>query len=198
MTWRASAVAQDSIPLFARGGLGGGFGTIDAVQGPEQPTTSGPGLQWDAALGVSVTRWLAVHASAFGSISPAARPATSCVDNCGPNRRTTIWAMNYGPGVTFVTPDGLGKTRLRPFFSSSAGLAIISGPLTRSETGVAAQVLLGVEYSVTPTVRVGLGLQGMFEGKRSLRLATENGFKAGHAGGIITISFDARPTPTRP
>ena len=59
-------------------------------------------------------------------------------------------------------------------------------------TGAGVQVVFGLEYELAETLRIGIGIQGMFEGKRSLQLATNDGFKAGHAGGLLIVSFDRR------
>ena len=137
-----TASAQDGLPWFVRGGLGAGASTVSARTGFEEPVSKGPAMLWDGAAGVFVTRRLALHASTFGSLAPGARPTSSCVDNCGPDRHQTFWAQTYGAGLTISPEHAMGRSPLRFYFSTSTGLAIVGARLLERELGVGRQTLL--------------------------------------------------------
>jgi hypothetical protein len=191
-----TASAQERFPLYVRGGLGAGMTTVSVESGFESPSSHGPGLLWDAAAGGFVTHWLVLHASAFGSVSPRAKPSASCRDNCGPERREALWAQTYGAGLTLTPSRSLGRSRLRPYCSSSAGLAVIGAPVVRVGIGAGVQFAFGLEYELREQLRIGLGIQGMFEGRRPLQIATHDGFRYWQGGGLLSLSYD-RPRTRR-
>lgn len=185
-----TVLAQERLPLYRRGALGAGMTAVSVESGYESPSSHGPGLLWDAVVGGFVVRWLVLHASAFGSASPRARPSNSCQDNCGPERRETIWSQTLGAGLTLTPSRSSRRARLRPYFSSSAGLAVIGAPVVGVGIGVGVQFVMGLEYELRERLRIGLGVQGMCEGRRPFQLGIHDGFRFWQGGGLISLSYE--------
>lgn len=85
----------------------------------------------------------------------------------------------------------MGRSPLRFYFSTSTGLAIVGARLLERELGVGLQLQFGLDYTLSPRLRVGLGLQGMREARRPREWYHDN-FRAWHGGAILTVSYDRR------
>ncbi len=173
--------------LFARAGVGAGIGTVDSTFGYEEPTATGGVLSWEGALGARVSSWLAVHATVFGALAPHARTTVDLQRGRG-----SFWAQSFGAGLTLAPEHGWRRwPDYRGFVSASAGLSLVDSPMTHA-LGAGTELAFGLEHRLRSSWWLGLALQGVFQGRNPLQLATEHGYKSGQAAVLLTLTYDPR------